>query len=505
MNRQRPSHPSLEFDRKQAKALLDAARSGDDLAIERIRAAHPRHERSHTRQISKQVALHDCQLVIAREYGFASWPRWKQFVETRRLDVAQRAAELVKAACSNDVRRARLLLEAEPQLARHDLYTACACGDADAVEYFLARDPASAGAKGGPLNHEPILYACFSRFLRADPVRRDGIVRSIRSLLAHGADPNAHFWMDWGGERWLQSTLYGAAGIANSAELTTLLLDSGARIDPRDNEVLYHATEFPDTTCLRLLLQRASPPAEQITYCLGRALDFEYPSHVALSLEAGADPNAASNQPYLHKAVYRRSADIMRMLLDAGGNANSVDAHGVSALRAAVRHGNPEIAQLLRARGARGDEVTDADARQSDPISLCLAAARDDVATIDRLLDAGADANAVSGADRTPPLHWATWRGRFNATRALVERGADIHFISTYGADALGTAIHGSANCFDTEGGPGMRLHDEAVAGDYPQIVEYLIARGARLADRIHGGSEAVQELLRKHGVPDAD
>ena len=75
--------------------------------------------------LGRAVALHDAQLVVAREYGFTSWARWKQFVETRRLDISQRAAELVKAACSNDVRKPRVLLDAEPLLARQDLFTAC--------------------------------------------------------------------------------------------------------------------------------------------------------------------------------------------------------------------------------------------------------------------------------------------------------------------------------------------------------------------------------------------
>jgi hypothetical protein len=74
------------------------------------------------------AALHDAQLVIAREYGFASWPRWKQFVEARGLDTRGRAAELVRAACAGDMRRASMLLDLEPELERFDLYTACACG-----------------------------------------------------------------------------------------------------------------------------------------------------------------------------------------------------------------------------------------------------------------------------------------------------------------------------------------------------------------------------------------
>src|SRR5262245_66122487 len=108
-----PARPSLEFDRKRAKALLRAVRGGDPQALERFRAHHPRF-RAAAAPVAVGVALHDAQLVIAREYGVASWGRWKQFVETRRLDIAERAAELVRAACSGDMRKASMLLDAEP-------------------------------------------------------------------------------------------------------------------------------------------------------------------------------------------------------------------------------------------------------------------------------------------------------------------------------------------------------------------------------------------------------
>jgi ankyrin repeat protein len=506
-----PIHPNLEFDRKQAKSLLDALQRGDLDALRRFGAKHPRFASVPVASLMSQtMALHDAQLVIAREYGLASWPRWKQFVETRRLDTAQRAAELLKAACSNDVRKASVMLDVEPSLAGHDLFTACACGEPEAVAQFLSRDQSLANAKGGPLGHEPILYTCFSRFLRADRARADGVFRAAKLLLDAGADSNASFWMEWGNERWLQSTLYGAAGIANHAGLTALLLDAGAVVDPRDKEVLYHSAEFPDPTCLGLILSRGNPPIDQVIYCLGRATDFEYPAHISLFLEAGADPNFRINwdgqRTQFHKAVYLgRSKQIIEMLIEAGGDVNAVDECGVSILRSALRNGDEAVIELLRSHGARDDGATPDDAHRGNPITLCLAAARDDVATIDRLLDAGAPVDASAGPDRTPPLHWAAWRGRLNAVRRLVERGADIHWQNSYGGAALGTAIHGSANCFDTEGGPSMRLPDEVIPGEYPAIVEFLIARGAKLPDKIRGGSDAVQETLRWHGVPDAE
>ena len=67
-----PPRPSLEFEHKQAKALLRHLRSGDPDSIARARARHPALAVSN-------LHLADAQLVIARDYGFTSWPRLVQY------------------------------------------------------------------------------------------------------------------------------------------------------------------------------------------------------------------------------------------------------------------------------------------------------------------------------------------------------------------------------------------------------------------------------------------
>jgi ankyrin repeat protein len=517
-----PPRPSLEFDRKQAKALLDALHRGDADAAQRFRGHHPRFG---PQGAPRGAALHDAQLVIAREYGFASWPRWKQFVEARLLGTSERAADLVRAACESDMRRASILLELEPALERFDFYAACVCGAADHVAGMLAHDPSLARRRGGPQDREPILYACFSRFLRSDAGRAAGIVRVVRLLLDHGADANAHETATEGGETWIQTALYGAAGIANNAELTRMLLAAGADVnelhgepgsEPRASalgpEALYHASEFADVACLRLLLD-ARPPLhpKRVSYCLARMLDFENPSGVDLYLDHGADPNFRipwlRNRTHLHRAVaYGRSTTIVRRLLEAGGDPNVIDDRGLTPLRSAVRHGRQDLADVLRAAGADDTKLAPDDFAGAlvDPDVLCGAASRNDVAVVRRLLDAGADPNAPGGIDETPPLHWACWRGHADAARLLIERGADLHVRNRYGSDALGTTLHGSLNCHDLVGGMTMKLLEEITHGDYPAVAEILIAAGARLPDRVRG-SEAVQDVLRRAGVPDPD
>lgn len=66
-----PPRPSLEFEHKEAKALLRRLRAGDPEALARARARHPAMDAS----VPTRIRLADAQLVIAREYGFASWPK----------------------------------------------------------------------------------------------------------------------------------------------------------------------------------------------------------------------------------------------------------------------------------------------------------------------------------------------------------------------------------------------------------------------------------------------
>jgi len=70
--RRLPANPSLEYERKEAKALVRRLHASDPEALSRVRAAHPvaLRDRSPT-----ELQLADAQHVIAREYGFASWPK----------------------------------------------------------------------------------------------------------------------------------------------------------------------------------------------------------------------------------------------------------------------------------------------------------------------------------------------------------------------------------------------------------------------------------------------
>jgi hypothetical protein len=69
-----PDDPSLEQLKKQARDLRDLVRARIPGPLELVGAHHP--EGAHA------VTLTGAQLVVARHYGFASWPRLKSYLET---------------------------------------------------------------------------------------------------------------------------------------------------------------------------------------------------------------------------------------------------------------------------------------------------------------------------------------------------------------------------------------------------------------------------------------
>jgi hypothetical protein len=86
--------PDLDQFKRQAKELLDAFRSGEPEAVREVNA--------HYRDANATAfALYDAQLVLARAYGFESWPKLKAYVDgatARRLSDAVRARDLAQVA-----------------------------------------------------------------------------------------------------------------------------------------------------------------------------------------------------------------------------------------------------------------------------------------------------------------------------------------------------------------------------------------------------------------------
>lgn len=432
------------------------------------------------------------RLAIAREYGFASWPRLKSHVDALTLSASERAAILIASACSDDPRRAATILELDPAIARVDLATACAAGEADEVAKRLTEHPAAAHQPTGPNGWQPLSYACFSRLLRTDRQRAAGIRSVAAALLDAGADPNASFMHG----DWLQAPIYGAAGIAGDAELTELLLAAGA--DPNDagpnhavGEALYHACEHRDPTCARLLIEAGTYP-EVVAYCLGRALNFDNHPMVAMFCSDGVRPWAA----HLHQALWRRRpVETIAVLLDAGAPLEVPDEHGFKPVQIARLWGEESVVKLLRERGAevpRREEAVAALAVESAPTPplglldemVILAVQRGDLPWVGSLLDLGARIDGNPDGEENP-LGQACWRGQALIAAELLTRGAATEFRD--GGCAIGAALHGSRHCQNSEGGPTMATVGEIDPAPYAEIVRLLLAASARVPERVGG------------------
>src|SRR5881628_1471492 len=116
MKRELPSQPNLEQLRIQAKELLKAHKSRDPEAIRRIKESHPRFiDTSIERVRDTKLRLSDAQLVLAREYGFASWPKLQEHVESKTAGSADPMTLLRKAFKDDDASLVRRLLQRFPE------------------------------------------------------------------------------------------------------------------------------------------------------------------------------------------------------------------------------------------------------------------------------------------------------------------------------------------------------------------------------------------------------
>src|SRR6516225_1260160 len=78
-----PDRPNLDQLKNQAKDLLKGHKAGDPEALKRISANHPRLGSASVDEIeASRFTLSGAQLVIAREYGFSSWPKLKAHIES---------------------------------------------------------------------------------------------------------------------------------------------------------------------------------------------------------------------------------------------------------------------------------------------------------------------------------------------------------------------------------------------------------------------------------------
>ena len=85
-------HPDLEQLKRQAKELRTAFKAGDPAVVREV-------NQNYDNADAESFALHDAQLVLARSYGFDSWPKLKAYVDGVTI------RRLVEAVARSEERR----------------------------------------------------------------------------------------------------------------------------------------------------------------------------------------------------------------------------------------------------------------------------------------------------------------------------------------------------------------------------------------------------------------
>ncbi|HKO17025.1 MAG TPA: ankyrin repeat domain-containing protein [Gemmatimonadaceae bacterium] len=507
-----PAVPNLEQQRKQARELLDAARANEPAAVHRFREHHPRLGSAAAEGWPPpRLSLHDAQLVLAREYGFASWPRLKAHIEAI---LAVRRTRPIERDLQYYDDRARGLLEVLVDAAP------------DTLEQVRSWHPAFAGA-----SDERILSATLSGEFGLDDAR-----------LVYARE---HGFASW--DQFTEHLRRLQRGEVDEPFMQAI--EAGRARDWQRAAALLRA--HPDLTRVRgtngntLLNLASSLVACPVADAVGAPIASAAADRLAplrLLLAAGADPNAGNDRGWtpVHEAGYRNDPEMLVLLLASGGRVD-LEAHGAGGtpLAVALFWGHREAAELLATssilpRNLRiaaalgrpdlvGECFTGAGRLTSEALAgrgfyrphsgfpawrhsddpqevldeaLVWAAKSGRVDVMPMLVDRGA--RVAADPYRGTPLIWAASTGRAEAVRWLMEHGADVNQRATFGGPSHGqgvTALHLAAQSGRLEM---VKLLLDL--GADPTITDELYqSTPARWAD--HGDHEAVaaylQELVR--------
>jgi ankyrin repeat protein len=398
MSRQLPPNPSLEQLKKQAKSLLKRQQAADSEALTRIRENHPRWRNLSEEQVAASpFALADAQLVIASEYGFASWSKLQSHVKTLEASswTAEAVASLRDAAGRGDLARLHALLDAHPE--------------------FIDE-------RGGEGVRTPLHQAVFGNSEAA-----------VKLLLERGANPNIRCEGD-------NAYPLHFAVEKHRLPIIRLLVEHGADTigegDYHELGVIGWATAW----------DYIQPNPEIVAYLLAHGARHNIFSAVAMG-----------EAEVIRELVARTPTDLERRmngttLLDLGANTESLDEAGFSAFDLAALGGRHDLAQALLERGAKVrlpaavalHRTADVERLlRRDPGTLrpggrwgnliLRASERAPADVIETLIRNGASVNvhddpktSIDSTSGYTPLHAAAWHGNVSAIDVLMKHGADV-------------------------------------------------------------------------------
>ena len=492
MSGELPVRPSLEHLKNQAKALLRACRENDAEAVARFGSLLPP---------GAAPKLAHAQLLVARQYGFASWPKLKAHaLAAPEAD----PVELAKAAfAADDATSLRRLLARHPELKAMVNEPICPF-DSPPINWVRSRamldalleagadiDARSrwwAGGFGILDGADPELAAYAIRrgaTVTVHAAARLGMVERLRELTS--ADPALVHARGGDG----QTPLH----FAGTVEVARHLLERGADVDARD-------VDHESTPAQYMVRDRQ----EVARFLVGHGCKTDLLMAAALGdlgLVRGhldADPESirmSVSERHFPKRDPRSGGTIYTWTLGQNKTAHVI----------AREFGHDDVFRLLMERSptelklvqacVAGDEETfrrllasrpDAIGSLSgdDRRTLVDAAQDNQTGVVRRMLGAGWPVDA-RGQHGGTALHWAAFHGNADLAREILRHDPPVDDSDNeYRSTPLGWAAYGSQHGWHRK------------TGDYAATVELLCAAGAALPKEATG-TEAVRAVLRRY------
>jgi len=490
-----PSAPNLEHLRKQAKALLGAFQKKEPRVVARFRAL----------KVKATPKLSDAQHIIAREYGFDTWSKLKEHVDAQAAQMKEAFRLAGKALRNDDAAEFRRLLKHYPALKarinepvgdfgspliNHVSSKAMLDAFLDAGADIDARSKWAPGSFG-LLDGAPPEVAAYAiergATVTVHAAARLGMIEKLKQMIAS----DRQLVHARGGDG--QTPLH----FASTVEIVDHLLDHGADIEARDldhestpaqwmlserNEIARYlvrrgcktdilmATALGDIDLVKRHLQ-ADPE------CIRMRVSDEY--FPLIGPGTGGTIYQWKLGWYVSGVQVAKSLDhkeIFDLLMERSPAEEKL-------LNACWLHDEAMIKDLLAQRPNLSAALTAAGRRH-----VAHAARNNDTLAARLMVAAGLPVHAFS-QHHASSLHWAAFHGNAELARLFINHlaaleNADNEFEGT----PLNWAMYGSRNGWHPE------------LGNYPATVEVLLAAGARLPKEI-SGTEAVQEVLRRHGM----
>ena len=242
------------------------------------------------------------------------------------------------------------------------------------------------------------------------------------------------------------------AAVEGSSENVRLLLAHGARQDQEDHDgmtPLMLASYYGHMSAARVLLEAPDSdvdrPGQSSMTALHAAASTGHAAVVELLLLAGAVVDRTNDEGLTALALCTFVGNVdglrdsMRVLITAGADVDRADTIlGDTPLHGACRNVDPGLTEILSRGGAKVDVVNH---RGETP--LFLASLDGNLATVEALLRAGADADRTVVVDGTTikALHAAAHSGNLEVVKVLLEAGADATFEDGHGMTPAARAI----------------------------------------------------------------